>query len=126
FNGDLLLTKNVQFSLGIGLLVNLSTLCRWCNRIKDSPFGDSRFNMLGHKGIAIAGDSNTGILWSHRRIWHISAFRRRGTDRRNLHKEYKSLPSLPLANQGIFGLAEGFLMPFRGGWLTRRTDKRST
>src|ERR1041385_320793 len=62
FNRNLLLPKDIQLPLSIGLLVNLASLGGRSNRIEDTAFGNASFNVLGDQLVAAARYSDTGIF----------------------------------------------------------------
>ena len=61
-DGDLLLAPNVQLALRVRALVNLASLRRRRNGIKNPAFRNARFDVLGHEMIAVAGDAHSGVL----------------------------------------------------------------
>ena len=61
FDRDLLLAPDVQFPLGVGLLVDLAAFGRGRDRIEDAALGDAGLDMLGDQLVAVAGDANPGI-----------------------------------------------------------------
>src|ERR1022692_145929 len=61
-DGHLLLPPHVQFTLGVGLLVDLAALGRGGDRVEYPAFGDPRLHMLGDQLVAVAGDADARVL----------------------------------------------------------------
>jgi hypothetical protein len=57
-NGNRILPKHIQMTLGVCLLKQLSALGRWSNWIEHAGVGDPRLGMVGNKLVAVRGNSN--------------------------------------------------------------------
>src|SRR3954470_19938845 len=62
-NGNLLLAENVEFSLRVGLLINLSPFSRRSYGIENTAFRDAGFDVLCNELIPVTRDPDTGIFW---------------------------------------------------------------
>ena len=67
-DGDLLVAPDVEFALGVGLLVDLAALGRGRDRVEDAAFGDAHFDVLGDELVAVAGDGDAGVLRAGRML----------------------------------------------------------
>src|SRR5712691_7995404 len=48
FDGDFLLTEDIELALGVGLLIDLAAFGRWGDGIKNTAFSDTDFDVFGH------------------------------------------------------------------------------
>ncbi len=104
-DGDLLLAPDVQFALGVGLLVNLAALGRGRDRVKDAALGDARLDILRHQLVAVAGHADAGVFRPIARPG-ASSGNRRGRRLRGIGGPHK-LEHLPGANSSGTELPAG-------------------
>src|SRR6185436_1410312 len=62
FDGDFLLAEHIEFTHGVGLLINLAAFGGRSDGIKNAAFGDAGLDMLGDQLVAVASDTNAGIF----------------------------------------------------------------
>src|SRR5258707_9102091 len=82
FDGDFLLTEDVELALRVGLLIDLAAFGGRGDRVKNTALSDTDFDMFGHQLVAITSDADAGIfgpgagwlagLWciSRSNLWH--------------------------------------------------------
>ena len=56
------ITKNIEFSLSVRLLINFTALGGRGDGIKNASIGNTRFDVLGHKLVAVAGQPDTWVF----------------------------------------------------------------
>ena len=61
-DGDFLMAPDIQFTGGIGALVNFAALGGRRDGVEDAALGDARLDVFGHEEIAVAGDADAGIF----------------------------------------------------------------
>ena len=62
FNGDLLLAPDIEFTLGVGPLVNFAAFRGRRDWIKNAALGDAGFDVLGDQLVAVARHADTGVF----------------------------------------------------------------
>jgi hypothetical protein len=60
-DGDGVAAKDVEVSLGVGLLEELAAFCRWGDRVEHAGVGDARLGVVGDELISVGGDPDSGI-----------------------------------------------------------------
>ena len=73
FNGDLGLPPDVEFPLGIGLLVELAALGGGGDGVKNAAIGDARLDMLTDQLVPVASDPDSRILGLGRRLFYVGS-----------------------------------------------------
>ena len=78
FDGDLLLTPDVQFALGEGRLVDFATFGRWRDRVEDAALGHPGLDVLGDELVAVAGHPQPRVFRFDSRRRRLRRGRRSG------------------------------------------------